>query len=75
MRTRYKIIVISIIFFIIGLVLGVSYGAYTATSFMLDKAQLFLNAEGINMTINTDMIKSDLMRYKGNIGQCIREIG
>lgn len=65
-----KVVLIGVILALLSFASGYAIGTASTASFMLDKAQLFLKAEGINLTINSDLIKTDLFRYANNIGAC-----
>ena len=70
MNLRIVYVLFILIGILIGFIFGYSYGSYQTLSLAVDKAQVFLDAEGINITLREDILLSDIFKYKNEIGGC-----
>ena len=54
----------------IGFGLGYSSGTYATLGFAVEKAQVYLDAEGVNISLKKEVLLGDIFKYKNEIGGC-----
>ena len=62
---KFKLIAIGIIFLLIGYIIGYHVGQYAGLNWCANKAIDFLNAKGIDVTLNADRIRTVVTAYFG----------
>lgn len=68
---RFKLISLIIIAFLLGAIIGYSIGIAWALNWGVEKAMIFAEKQGINISLNSIMIANGLYQYKNNLGGCL----
>ena len=68
---KKKIIVMAVLLFIAGMAVGYNLGFISALRFAVELGVHFLEAKGINLDINENMVAMALYQWKGQIGGCL----
>jgi len=65
------LIIVAITALCIGLFIGFTWGATTATRYYIKLGMALLEHEGIEIEIDEGMLATGLWQYKNNIGGCL----
>ena len=61
------LLIVAILFSILGYGVGYGMGFEAGVSWTMEKAIMFLNVNGIDLGIDTDLLKEGVLQYKAHI--------
>jgi len=67
-----KIIITAIIFFLVGLFIGHTWGYISALNWCTNKALYLLEHQGMELKVNEGLIAAGLWAYRNRIDNCVR---
>ena len=65
-----KLYMLTMMFLTAGIFIGFVIGSAATASFIIGKAQLYFNSQGLNVSLDKDQVAYDIYRYENRIGGC-----